>query len=94
MITLRIEHKVSDYDGWKKAFDSDPLNRKQSGVKAYRICRPVDDDKFVIIDLEFDNMEQAQATQIALQKMFTMIEGKLIFNGKTQIISITETVEL
>jgi hypothetical protein len=93
MITLRIEHKISNYDAWKNAFDSDPINRKQSGVKRYRIYRPADDDKFVIIDLDFDNLEQAQATQAALHKMFGAIEGKLIFGGQTRILSMTE-VEL
>ena len=43
MITLRIEHKIVNYDGWKKSFDSDPINRKQSGVKHYRIFRPTDE---------------------------------------------------
>ena len=37
MTTFRIEHKIARYDGWKKAFDSDAINRKQSGVKRYRI---------------------------------------------------------
>jgi ribose 5-phosphate isomerase len=94
MITLRIEHKIASYDSWKKAFDSDPINRKQSGVKRYRIYRPVDNDEFVIIDLDFDNLEQAQATQTALHKMFGMIEGKLIFGPKTQILTVAEAAEL
>lgn len=42
--TLRIEHKVSTYDAWKKAFDSDPINRRRSGVKRYRIYQPVDEE--------------------------------------------------
>jgi cytidylate kinase len=66
MITLRIEHKIANYDGWKKAFDSDPINRKQSGVKRYRVYHPIDDTNFIIIDLEFDNLEKAQAAQVAL----------------------------
>ena len=94
MITLRIEHKIASYEGWKKAFDSDPINRKQSGVKRFRIYRPADDDKFVIIDLDFDNIDQAQATQIALHKMFGMIEGKLIFGGQTKILNVVEATEL
>lgn len=43
MITLRIEHKIANYEAWKKAFDSDPINRQQSRVKRYRIYRPEDD---------------------------------------------------
>jgi len=94
MITLRIEHKISNYDGWKKAFDSDPINRKKSGVKRYRIYRPNDDEKFVIIDLDFDHLEQAQTTQIALRKMFGNIEGSLIFGAQTKILNVIETTEL
>ncbi|PHN01817.1 hypothetical protein [Flavilitoribacter nigricans] len=93
MITLRIEHKVSDYDGWKKAFDNDPINRKKSGVKRYRIYRPTDDENYVIIELDFDNIEQAHSTQIALHKLFGMIEGKLVFGGKTKILTMIEITE-
>jgi hypothetical protein len=94
MTTLRIEHKISNYAEWKKAFDSDPINRKKSGVKRYRIYRPGDDEKFVIIDLEFDQPEQAQKTQISLHKMFGKIEGSLVFGARTKILNLVETTEL
>lgn len=94
MITLRIEHKIDNFDGWKKAFDSDPINRKQSGVKQYRIYRPVDDDLFVIIELDFDNLEQAQSTQAALNRIFGNIDGKVIFGPQTKILDIVEANEL
>ena len=91
MITLRMEHKISNYDGWKKAFDSDPLNRKKSGVKHYRIFRPTDDETFVVIDLEFDNLNEAQTTKTALQNMWTKIEGTLIFKPQIRILDIIES---
>lgn len=94
MITLRIEHKISNYDEWKKAFDSDPINRKKSGVKRYRIYRPADDEKFVIIELDFDQPDQAQNTQTALQKMFGNIEGRLVFGARTKILNLVEATEL
>jgi hypothetical protein len=94
MITLRIEHKISNYDEWKKAFDSDPINRKKSGVKHYRIYRPADDEMFVIIELDFDQPEQALTTQIALQKMFGSIEGRLVLGARTKILNLVETTEL
>ncbi|MBK9271910.1 MAG: hypothetical protein IPM48_10080 [Saprospiraceae bacterium] len=94
MITLRIEHKIANYEAWKKAFDSDPINRKQSGVKSYRVYRPADDDFFIIIELDFDNIGQALATQAALNKMFGNIDGKIIFGPQTKILNIIETVEL
>ena len=70
MTTLRIEHKIARYDGWKKAIDSDPINRKQSGVKRYRIYQPTDDTNFVIIKLDFDNLKQAQKAKTVLQNIF------------------------
>lgn len=94
MVTLRIEHKIANYDGWKKAFDSDPINRKQSGVKRYRVYRPADDDLFIVIDLYFDNLEQAQSTQVALNRIFGNIDGKIIFGPQTRILTVVEATEL
>ncbi len=61
MHILQIEHPVPSYEGWKKAFDRDPINRKQSGVRRYKISRKIDDPNYVIIDLEFDNLNDAEA---------------------------------
>ncbi len=61
MTILQIEHKIPNYDGWKKAFDSDPIDRKKSGVKRHRVYRPTDDPNYVVIDLEFDNLNSAQS---------------------------------
>lgn len=94
MITLRIEHKIANYGGWKKTFDSDPINRKQSGVKRYRVYRPADDDLFIIIDLDFDNLEQAQSTQAALNRIFGNIDGKIIFGPQTKILYVVEETKL
>lgn len=94
MTTLRIEHRISNFDGWKKAFDSDPINRKNSGVYRYRIYRPYDNEDFVIIELDFDNLEQARATQTALQNIFPAIEGKLIFELQIKFLNIIEEVIL
>lgn len=94
MITLRIEHKIANYDGWKKAFDSDPINRKQSGVRHYRIYRRTDDTNFVIIDLDFDSLEQAQIVKTALLNIFPKIEGSLIFDVQLKILNVVESEEL
>jgi hypothetical protein len=59
MYILRIEHPVADFEGWKRAFESDPVGREKSGVRRYQILRPVDDEKYVMIDLEFDTASQA-----------------------------------
>ena len=94
MIILRIEHKVPDFAGWKKAFESDPINRKKSGVKRYRIYRPTDDADFVIIDLDFDNLDEAQAAQTALRNIFPKIEGSLIFGAQLKILNVVELKDI
>lgn len=91
MIILRIEHKISNFDGWKKAFDSDPIDRKKSGVLGYKIFRPVDDLNYVIIDLKFENINDAESVLSALHKLWGNLDGKIIFNPQTRILNIVET---
>ena len=93
MIILRIEHKVENYEMWKKTFDSDPINRKQSGVRRHRIFQLTDDSRYVIIDLEFDTINNAEAALIALHKLWKNVEGTIMFNPQTQIINLVETIE-
>ena len=94
MVILRIEHKVPNFDGWKKAFDSDPIGRKKSGVKCYRIYQPTNDPNYVIIDLEFENIDNAQAALTALRNLWGKVEGTVMFNPQTRIFDVVETLEL
>jgi hypothetical protein len=61
MPTLHIEHAIVDFDLWKAAFDRLAELRKQSGVLRHRIQRPVDDPRYVVIDLDFDTTDEAEA---------------------------------
>ena len=93
MTTLRIEHKVPNFDGWKKAFDSDPIDRKKNGVKRYSIYRPADDPYYVIIDMEFENTNDAASTLATLRKLWDRVEGTVMINPQTRILDIMETKE-
>jgi len=93
MTVLQIEHKVQSFDGWKKAFESDPIGRKKSGVKRYRIYRPTEDPNYVIVDLEFDNLNNAQSTLAALKQLWSKVEGTIMMNPQTRILDIVETHE-
>lgn len=93
MIILRIEHEVSGFEGWKRAFDSDPINRKQSGVQRYRIFQLKEDPNYVVIHLEFEDVKNAEAAVAALHKLWGNVEGKLVFNPKTQILEMVESAE-
>jgi hypothetical protein len=43
MPTLHIQHAVQNCEGWKRAFESDPMDRKTSGVRRYQVHRGVVD---------------------------------------------------
>ena len=93
MIILQIEHPVPDYSSWKKAFDVDPANRKRSGVKRYRIFRQIDNPNYVIIELEFDELDKAKELLSTLQSVWKQIEGKIITGPRARIIEMVENVQ-
>jgi hypothetical protein len=70
MATLQIEHAISDFEVWKKAFDDDPVRRKESGVRRYRVFRPLDDPRYVKIDLDFDSVDEAETFRAALEGLW------------------------
>ena len=93
MYILRIEHPVPDFDGWKKAFDSDPVGREKSGVRRYRVLRPVDDPHYVMIDLEFDTASQAEALLAAMRLVWGRVEGRIMMDPQARIVESVETKE-
>lgn len=93
MTTLRIEHPVPNFDVWKKAFDSDPARRKESGVRRYRVLRPVDDPRFVTVDLEFTSSAEAEAFRDALTALWRRVEGTVVQSPQAQILETVESKE-
>jgi hypothetical protein len=61
MTTLRIEHAISDFQLWKTAFDNFAEARANAGVRSFMIRQPVDDPKYLMLDLEFDSAGRAEA---------------------------------
>ena len=59
MSTLRVELEVRDYEVWKNAFARDAGGRQRNGARRYRIFRPVDDERKVMLDVDFDTPEDA-----------------------------------
>ena len=60
MTTLHIEHQISDFQLWNAAFARFADIRAQSGVRAQRIQQPVDDPRYIVIDLDFDTADEAR----------------------------------
>lgn len=70
MYSIRIEHAVPNFEAWKQqGFDSDPLDRRGSGVKEYRVMRAINDPNYAVIDLLFETREEAE---LMLEKLETM----------------------
>ncbi len=67
MATLHIEHGISDFTSWKAAFDRFADRRKEAGVTAHRIHQPQDDAAYVVLQLDFPTVEQAQAFRAFLE---------------------------
>jgi hypothetical protein len=59
VVTLHIEHPITDIAVWKQAFDRFAPARGAAGVRAERIQQPVDDPQFVVVDLDFDSADAA-----------------------------------
>lgn len=91
MYMLRIEHSIPNYEGWKQAFDSDPVGREKSGVRRYQILRPIDNPNYVMIDLEFETMSQAEALLAAMRVVWGRVEGTIMMNPQAQIVEAVET---
>jgi hypothetical protein len=94
MYMLRIEHPVPDFDGWKQAFDSDPVGRVKSGVRRYQILRPVDNANYVMIYLEFDTMSQAESLLAAMRSVWSRVDGKIMTNPMASIVEVVESKEI
>ena len=71
MHTLHIEHRVADFSAWKRnAFDADPIGRARSGVRGHRISQAAEDPNYVMIDLAFETMPEAEAMHTALRNLW------------------------
>lgn len=60
MSTLHIEHPITDFTIWQAAFERFAPARAQAGVTAARVRRPVDDEHYVVVDLEFPDPDRAR----------------------------------
>ena len=94
MIIIQIEHEVPNVEGWKKAFESDPINRKKSGVRRYKIYQRIDNANFIVIDLEFDNLKEAEDTFTALKILWKNVDGKIMINPQIRILKMIESKDI
>jgi hypothetical protein len=96
MFVLHIEHPIRDFSVWKQAFDNDPAGRQRSGVRRYQIFRPIDDPKYVVIDLEFDSSNAAETFLGVMRQVWQSPQAAPALGGtpQTRIVEIVESKSL
>lgn len=94
MPVLRIEHPVPDFDAWKQVFDSDPAGRKASGVRRYAISRPMDDDRFISVDLDFDTLGEAEAFVARMRELWAGTGARVSSDQRARLFETVEWREL
>jgi hypothetical protein len=90
MIILQLEHPVANFDGWKKAFENDPIGRQRGGVVRYNILKKIDDPNYVIINLEFEQQEQAESFLELLKQLWGKVEGSVMNRPQARILQLIE----
>jgi hypothetical protein len=93
MFIVQIEHPVPNFEAWKKAFDSDPVGRERSGVRRYKVLRPIDNPNYSMVDLEFDSSSEVEAFLAAMREVWSRVEGKIIENPRVRIVEVVESKE-
>ncbi len=94
MILLHIEHTTLTFDAWKTSFDSYATLRQQSGVRRYRVSRPIDNPNFAMIDLELDGVSDAESLLTAVQQVWQRFGGTLIKDPQWRICEVVEAKDL
>ena len=94
MPIVRIEHRVPSFEKWKQAFDSDPADRKGSGVRRYQILRLQEDPDYVLIDLEFDSMSEAEAFLRTMERIWGGPGKAVMQNPIGRVAEVVEAREL
>jgi hypothetical protein len=94
MITLHIEHPITDFGTWRAAFDAFAQARHSAGVLGERIAQPVDDPCYVVIDLDFESTERATAFRQFLEtQVWSSPTASPALNGppKTSILAAAQS---
>ncbi len=67
MATLHIEHAITDLDTWLGAFNRFEEARRNAGVRNQRVMQPTDDDKYIVVQLDFEDSEAANGFKAFLE---------------------------
>jgi len=65
--TLHIEHAITDLATWLTAFAGFADARSNAGVTTQRIHPPLDDDRYIYIELDINEVGQAESCKRFLE---------------------------
>ncbi len=94
MATLHIEHPITDLSTWLEAFGRFGPARDKAGVRSQRVHQPVDDDRYILVELDFDEVEQAEAFKRFLEtQVWSSPEASPALGGtpKARVLTEVET---
>ncbi len=72
MVTIDVRHKVKDFAQWKKAFDAAAAARREAGETSCRVYLQHGSDDDVLVSLDWDSLERAQAFLASTELMSGM----------------------
>jgi heme-degrading monooxygenase HmoA len=58
---LLVDHRVADFDAWKKVYDDVRDWQRTGGVRFHQVLRSLDDPNRAIVTHVFDTRQAAQA---------------------------------
>ena len=92
MISVIVQHEVSDYDTWKAVFDEHGTVRKQHGSTGYELYRSLDNPNDLTIVNHFPSREQGEAFAAdpslpeAMQRGGVIGQPRVSFVGEPEIV--------
>ena len=82
---ILVRHTVADFATWKPAYDEHAAMRKDAGSKGGQVLRSADNPQEVVVLLEWDNLQNAQAfagsagLQTAMEKAGVVGQPDILF---------------
>jgi len=82
MATLHIEHSIVDFPLWQAAFRRFADARDRAGVRAHHVSRPVGDPHYIVVDLDFGTVAEAEAFRTFLEReIWSSADNSPALNG-------------
>ena len=82
---MHIEHPISDFSTWKASFDRFANLRRECRVRSYEIYQLIDDPAYVMIRLELDNVDDANALIERVRELWANREATPALQGTPRV---------